>query len=50
MERQLEDRLKELYKLQRELLMRVVGTSYNMQKALEIQKEIKKLERVKNVK
>ena len=41
----IEDKLKELYKLQREFLMQVVGMSYNTQMALEIQKEI---ERIKN--
>ena len=38
----------ELKKLQKELLMHMVGMSYYMHKALEIDKEIKKLERVKN--
>ena len=41
------DKLKELYQLKRELLYHLVGMSYNMQKVLEIEKEIKKLERKK---
>lgn len=47
MERKIEEKLKELYQLKKELLYNVVGMSYNMQKVLEIDKEIKKLERKK---
>lgn len=47
MGRKIEDKLKELYELKRKLLYNVVGMSYNMQKVLEIEKEIKKLERKK---
>lgn len=41
-----EVKLKELYKLKRELLMSVVGMSYKMDQVKKIDEEIKKLERV----
>lgn len=47
MEREVEEKLKELYELQRKLLMKVVGTSYNTQKALEIQKQIELIKKKK---
>ena len=46
----IEEKIKELKRLQKELLMHIVGTSYYMHEALEINKEIKKLEMVKDVK
>jgi len=42
-----EVKLKELYKLQKELLMHCVGMSYRTQKALEIKKEIEMLKKMK---
>ena len=39
------EKIKELYKLKRELLMHMVGMDYNTQKALEIKEQIKKLEK-----
>lgn len=44
----IEDKLKELYKLKRELLYHLVGMSYRMEQVRLIDKEIKKLERVKD--
>ena len=40
------EKIKELYKLKRELLMSVVGMSYKMDQVKKINEEIKKLERV----
>ena len=44
--KEIEDKLKELYKLKRELLMSVVGMSYKMDQVKKIDEQIKKLERV----
>lgn len=45
----MEDKLKELYKLKRELLYHLVDMSYRMEQVKKIDEEIKKLEK-KNVK
>ena len=45
MERQIRDRPKELYQMQRELLMHCVGMSYRTQEALKLKREIEKLKK-----
>ena len=45
-----EEKLKELYQMQRELLMHCVGMSYRMEQVKQINEKIKELERIKNVK
>ena len=42
----IEDKLKELYKLKKELLYHLVGMSYRMEQVKKIDEQIKKLERV----
>ena len=44
----IEDKLKELYELKRELLYHLVGTSYYMKEVLRINKEIERIENERN--
>ena len=50
MEGQIEDRLKKLYELKRELLNHCVGMAYRMQEVFKINEEIMKLEMQKKEK